>query len=518
MSVEYNYPGSRWWKFDFHVHSPKSNDYGRGDELIRRSTTAQVWLQSCMKAGLDCVAITDHNSGEWIGELQGALNMLEASDSKPDWYKPVTIFPGVEITVSLGTGRIHLLALFDPDTSDGNTITAVLGKCGITNGFGDERNTSTTKSFEETVEAVVSAGGIAIPAHIDGPKGLLEGITSLNHELERCLNKVYAAEFCDPHVLDDYENGLQNAVARLAILAGSDAHKPDEIGSHATWIKMSRPSIEGLRLALFDHEFCLNNSDKDPNKVPDIFVRSLDITSMRHCGRIPGQPFQMSFHPHFNALIGGRGSGKSTALESIRIAARRVRDLEETPKLKTELDSFMAHESKKGVMLNDTEIRICLSRRGIEYRLHWRFDSKGVVLEEKQGDDWSPCETGNLHERFSFNIYSQKQINELAANPKGLLEILDRSPQVNRTEWDQRWESMKNQFLQLRLRQREINQQLPRGPEIRTKLSDVENDLKRYEERGHGEILKNFQRRSQQLRAISLENSFDPYIFGFGQD
>ena len=35
------------------------------------------------------------------------------------------------------------------------------------------------------------------------------------------------------------------------------------------------------------------------------------------------------FQSHFNTFIGGRGSGKSTVLESIRIAARQDKSLEE---------------------------------------------------------------------------------------------------------------------------------------------------------------------------------------------
>jgi len=29
-SQEWRYPGARWWKFDFHTHTPASKDYGKG--------------------------------------------------------------------------------------------------------------------------------------------------------------------------------------------------------------------------------------------------------------------------------------------------------------------------------------------------------------------------------------------------------------------------------------------------------------------------------------------------------
>ena len=56
-----DWPGSRWWSFDFHTHTPASMDY-RGDKNIR----PEDWLLDFMRAGIDCVAVTDHNSGEWI--------------------------------------------------------------------------------------------------------------------------------------------------------------------------------------------------------------------------------------------------------------------------------------------------------------------------------------------------------------------------------------------------------------------------------------------------------------------
>ncbi len=507
--MEWNYPGSKWWKVDFHAHTPKSDDYGRGDESLKITTTPEVWLQSAMSAGLDCIVVADHNSGSWIEPLRDIYTKLEKQNERPEWFRPLTIFPGVEITVSTTTGRIHLLAVFDPHAANGDNITAVLGRCGITKGFGDEKETSTSRSFEDVLTAIEESNGIAIPAHIDGNQGLLHGVTTINPELNRCLARVFAAEFCDPHAFDDADFGIKKAVERLAVVGGSDAHKPEHIGEHTSWIKMSRPSLEGLRLALIDREFCVRNQAENPNREPDIFLRSLQITGMWHCGRVPGRPFHLELHPRFNAIIGGRGTGKSTALETIRIVARRERELDETPKLKDDLEKFMKLASGKGVMMPDTELLFGIQRRGKEFRLRWRFDGEGHALEELTGEVWEPCDAGDLRERFPMSIYSQKQINELASNPKGLIEILDRSPQVDRAVWQGRWNSAKSQFLQLRERQREITRQLAQESQIKAKLGDVENDLKQYEEKGHGEILKRYQQRTQQLRALPPEDDFD---------
>jgi len=513
VSDNWNFPGSKWWKFDFHTHTPKSDDYGRGDDSFK-SIELEEWLQKAMQSGLDCVVVTDHNSGGWVDVLKAKNKELRDRDAKPDWYRELTIFPGVEITVANSSSRVHLLAVFDP-SCDSQTVTGVLGSCGITAGFGDDQQTSTTTGFVETIRKITEANGIAIPAHIDGSKGLLEGITSLTPELEKSLNEVFAAEFCDLHKFDNAESSLKKAVDRLAKVAGSDAHKPDDIGRHFSWLKMSRPSIDGLRLALLDHEFCVRNQSENPNRLPDIFLSKLTIKAMRHCGRISGLPFVTQLHPHFNSVIGGRGTGKSTILESIRIVSRRIQNLaSEAPRVKDELDKFMKLSQSKGVMLNDTEILLELHRRGKNYQLRWRFDGQGAVLEEQSDSGWQEIEEGDLKGRFPISIFSQKQINELALNPRGLLEVVDRAPEVDRAEWRDRWESVKSQFLQLRERRRELLRQLSGEQQIRAKLRDVENDLRQYEEKGHGEVLKQYQKRSQQKNGLSDDQVFDELSAG----
>ncbi len=73
------YLGARWWSFDFHAHTPASSDTPHWHQAIGtdQEVTPERWLGQFMAAGIDCVAITDHNSGEWIDPLMAAYRQME---------------------------------------------------------------------------------------------------------------------------------------------------------------------------------------------------------------------------------------------------------------------------------------------------------------------------------------------------------------------------------------------------------------------------------------------------------
>ena len=115
--------GSKWWRVDLHVHTPGSQDYGRGDEALK-GMAPRDWLLSVMQKEVDCVAIADHNTGKWIDKLKSELAVLDAL--MPEGYRPLHLLPGVEISA----GAIHVLAIFDHSmTTEG--VSSILGSVGF---------------------------------------------------------------------------------------------------------------------------------------------------------------------------------------------------------------------------------------------------------------------------------------------------------------------------------------------------------------------------------------------------
>ena len=93
MSIDYK--GTRWYKCDLHLHTPASKCFQ--DQTV----TPEQWVERALEQGLNCVAITDHNTGLGIDEIKAVAV-----------GKNLTVFPGVEITCD--PSKVHLLILFDP--------------------------------------------------------------------------------------------------------------------------------------------------------------------------------------------------------------------------------------------------------------------------------------------------------------------------------------------------------------------------------------------------------------------
>lgn len=121
----YTYPGAKWWRFEFHAHTPRSGDYGnRGgsakDQL--KQSSAKEWLFDHMCWGVDAVVVTDHNSTAFISELRSAYQQIQEDPN----FRPLTIFPGFELSVN---GGLHLIGVFDPE-ADLDIVSGVISACG----------------------------------------------------------------------------------------------------------------------------------------------------------------------------------------------------------------------------------------------------------------------------------------------------------------------------------------------------------------------------------------------------
>lgn len=502
MSTEWKWVGARWWKFDFHNHTPASDDYGKGpDQALYKQISQKDWLLNYMRQGIDCVALTDHNSGAWIDSLKEALQDL-ASEGHSD-YRPLYLFPGVEITVQ---GNIHILSIFGPDktTSD---IDSLLGAVHYRTTKGKSDGCS-EYSAVEVIDEIAKSGALAIPAHVDRANGLFTICTG--NTLEQVLDNtnVFAIEVTD-YVQAKPSLYISKKMNWSQVL-GTDSHHPFGIngqqypGSHFTWVKMSEPSFDGLRLALIDGDLSLKRSDQftqDPNTRGLLAIESIEIKDAKYMGR--GQPFSCQLNPWLNTIIGGRGTGKSTCLELLRIALKREGEIPKS--LEKEFSKYRQTSSNRldeGLLTDSTVVTVGFRKDGVRFRITWsNADNNYLIEEETAPDRWTVSE-GDIAQRFPVRIYSQKQIFELAKQPQALLQVVDDAPEVKHRDWQLEWDELISKYLSIRAQEREVQSGLQEESVIKGQIEDVKRKLEVFERTDHADVLINYQLSQNQSKAI----------------
>ena len=514
---EWPYPGSRWWQFDFHTHTPASRDTWwaqNGEDL-----SPKAWLLRYMAAGIDCVAITDHNTGAWIDKLKSAYEQMKTqadTGSAPQEFRELTLFPGVEISVH---GGFHLLSILDPTASTGD-IDTLLGHLDYDGTKGDSDGV-TRKGAAEIVHEVLEAGGIPIPAHADGSKGLLEVKEDDPLSLQLDANTVR-------QVLDEHGILAMEVVDRTkpkpviyrerklswSEVLGSDCHNfqgPVVPGSRYTWVKMANPSLEGLRLALLDgNGVSIRRSDEgefEPFRTPAHFITGIDVETARFMGN--STPEKLELSPFYNALIGGRGTGKSTIVQALRLAYRRDEDikrLRDDTELRRQFERFMKvvrGRDGDGALRESTEICVKLVREGVAHRLRWRQDGGGEVVEELDDDgQWQTSASAAVNaERFPIRLLSQGQIAAMAGdNRQALLDIIDEAANIG--ELHRAFDEAKRTYFSQQARFRELEGRLAGRPESQRRLTDATRKLEAFTQSHHADVLKAHQRAVRQRREI----------------
>ncbi len=457
-----------------------------------------------MRAQVDCVAVTDHNSGGWIDPLKNALHKLEQERHLD--YRPLTLFPGVEITAY---ANVHILALFDIDKGT-RDIDALLGSVGYKGSRG-KSDVAAKSSAVEVVEAISDAGAIPILAHVDGPAGAWQLSGNSLVPLLDCEG-LFSMEVVDAsRSKPELYSGRKLAWAEVL---GSDSHHPSGTagcrypGSHFTWVKMACPSKEGLQLALLDGErFSIRRSDDqqrfDPFKMPEHRIESIEIRNARYMGR--SRSARVGLNPWLNALVGGRGTGKSTVIHALRLVSQREHELKELDEQSTvrltfeRFNQVPVSRQDQGGLIEQTEVVLVVMRDGMRYRVHWKYS--GVPLVEEYTDDgtWKQAEVQAVTpERFPLRLFSQGQISELAGeNQSALLRVIDDAAEVAplRIKFDEAC----NAFYATRARIRELDARLSRRDNILIERGDVERKLGAFEA-NHTTYLTAYRRRDRQRR------------------
>lgn len=382
--------GLSFKKMDLHVHTPVSHDFND------KNITEDNIIEEALKKGLSAIAITDHNTGDFINKIKEKAQK-----------KNLIVFPGVEITCSGGESGIHVLAIFDID-KDTAHINHLLSKLDITPDKKGKTDTITSKSVYDTIEIIGENNGIAILAHCGSTKGCLHD--TKGQQRTRIFESKYllGVEVSENDFMkgsgkrtSDYLNGYDSNYnnRKLGIYVASDSHCLSDIGSKFTYFKTDDSiSLESLRQCFIDPDVrIIQATDYKENKYP--FIKSVNINS----GFFSGET--ALFHSGLNTIIGAKGSGKSLLIEFLRFALKQ---------LPTDKNILQDHHGK---------IEKCLKFQGtIEVIVFDGREEKKIVRK------FDKTESNNQTDSNDFPVLflSQNEIIKIAENETEQMQFIDR--------------------------------------------------------------------------------------------
>ena len=298
--------GAKFRRCDLHIHS-MSGSY----DVTDSSMTPQNIVDSAIEDKLEIIAITDHNS---IDNVEQALEYAQG--------KNIYVVPGIELTTLQG----HLLLYFETYQN----LESFFGKINLSD---DKKHCKET--IPQCLEIAENFEGVGIAAHIDTEAGfelIQSGYSPHKADILKSKN-LLALEISGIDNLDWYtnrdssndrrrllsernnKNGF-NQNQELAKVLFSDSHTLSGLGKNAkgdnkvTRFKMDSLKFHSLKIALMDSTARVRLEDLIPVTFP--YFKGIRYEG----GFLNGQVIK--FNRNLTCIIGGRGTGKSTALESVR--------------------------------------------------------------------------------------------------------------------------------------------------------------------------------------------------------
>lgn len=395
--------GARFYLGDLHVHS-----FEGSHDVKDAAATPEALVDQAVNDGISVLAITDHNS------IRNSQRSVDYGRSK--YPGALLVLGGIEVTTAHG----HLLVYFSPDRIE--DLVKFFGRINITQT--SESDSHTTMSMADVATEALRLGGICIAAHIDqkaGFEGSHAGYPNWKKDIVTHPG-ILGVELLDPAKLCWYseeDEGTPEGAERKRLLAqraqapgaaaratfahiqNSDAHSLASFATaHAkrtmTRIKMDQLSFEGFRTALADPAARVRADVDVPSAVP--VVVGLHVQG----GFLDMQKFRLS--ENLTCFIGGRGTGKSTAIKCLAYGLG----------LETDLAQFDN--------CPDSVVVYCRDGQGVTYRYE-RMRGSGAPRVQAY-DKANGQVIDATADAFRVEFYGQGDLQRVAADPLSRPDLL----------------------------------------------------------------------------------------------
>lgn len=406
MTIQaHQYTKARFFKCALQINPAGYIKYRGQAQSLSESEYNQLLLEAALDAGIEVIGLADHGSVEGVDAIRTLFNQ-----------NGIVVFPGFEIASS---EKIHFVCLFD-ETKTSQELERILGSLRLLDpqdGIHPSR-----LSAEQLIDEVNQQGGFIYAAHCTNDNGLLK-VGHMNHVWKH--KGLLAAQI--PGSLETIrrlEHGFYRKVflnqepnyrreREMAAINAADVAKPEDIktSNASCLIKMTNPCFASFKQAFLDAGSRVRlNSDK-----PENYASAIE--KIRFVGGyLDGVDIELS--DHLNAVIGGRGTGKSTLLECIRFAF----DLQPYGKAaRFQHDAILKSNlgSEKGLV--EISIRSA-TMHGRKFTISRKYGSQPIVVDEL--GNISPYHPTDLLP--GIELYGQNEIYEMTRDEQSRNQLIER--------------------------------------------------------------------------------------------
>jgi chromosome segregation protein len=487
--------GSCWLRVDFHLHTKADREFDyHGDQAFYHSRYVDRLKENEINVGV----IANHNKFDFE-----EFRILRKNAAKKEIY----LLPGIELSINDGANGIHTLVIFSEEW--------------IANGK-DYINQFLNVAFSGKVAAEYEKENGRCNYNIMGIIAKLDEYNKdyfivFAHVEDRCglWNEIDGGRFVELGQKVEFKNrvlGFQKVRTNdkpggkgrkqiqswltdyPAEIEGSDCKTVDEIGKgEPCYLKIGDYSYSAIKFALLDYHNRLSKTKPDYSHS---YIKSVTYTG----GVLDGKTIH--FSPELNTLIGIRGSGKSSVVETIRYAL-------DIPFGSQAEDRVYKNDLTRYALGSGGKISVqVMDRRGKQYEIS-RINNEGILVSA----------SGNILPEINVRdtvinkpiYFGQKDLSASGAGfEKDLVEKLlgDKLKDI-RAEIAMQAEKLQGLFIKLK-KLADLEDDLK---EIEKNKQDAEFKLKFYEDQGFGEKLnRQISYDKDSKKCSSLINSVKGYL------
>lgn len=437
--------GAHFYRCDFQVHTPRDQNWKgtRPTTEAERVEFARAFVAACRTKGLAAVAITDHHDFVLLPFIrQAAAEECDAQGETLPAQDRLVVYPGLELTLGIPCQALLILDA----------------------GFPSDRFSDVLKALriDPVDSAKASIGSVETLDHLDSLEKvcdeldgrdwiksryiLLPHVSDGGHQtlIRKGMQAKYKSMPCVGAYVDGDFSSLGDGARTIvegrdpnwgskfvAVFQTSDSRSEDfaSLGKHSTWVKWASPTAEALRQA------CLAPASRishERPELPSICISRLSVSNSLFLGRI-----DLELNPQYTAIIGGRGTGKSSLLDYLRWT---LCDQPVSVPIEEESADPIAKQRKlvAGTLAPvEATVEVHFTINSIPHIA--RRSAKTGELTLKVGNaEFTKSSDAEIRDLLPIHAYSQKQLSNVAVRIEELTRFVTAPIQPELAEIDHR--------------------------------------------------------------------------------